>query len=277
MFRYPPCPLGPPCFSLSKNEYSREQCAHYLELSATARFKSSFLAGLGRSESVAVSITPVSVSRSPAAGIWFVRPPVADARNRTVDSSIVLVRTHDCLHHFGRRGCRVGIEIQHRAADVARGDSDCGCVVAGAECEHTTEPPVLLEGNGAQRTNQNVGRNRRTSSSSRRVVRFRAPCRRRSRKCWRRRRCHVSSASSRARRSGVRPPRPDPRRRQEVLAVRRENVRWKDHHLCASLSGRCGANLSRSGSSACSEPRGLVYPSGEMPGACRPRGRASPG
>lgn len=36
-----------------------------------------------------------------------------DASDCAVDSRVVLVRTNDCLHHFGRRTCRVGIKVHH--------------------------------------------------------------------------------------------------------------------------------------------------------------------
>src|ERR1700692_4734900 len=48
------------------------------------------------------------------------------ASDRAVDSRVVLVRTNDRLHHFWRRSCRVGIKVQHRAADVAHRNGDGG-------------------------------------------------------------------------------------------------------------------------------------------------------
>src|SRR6266446_26631 len=53
----------------------------------------------------------------------------ADASDRAVDSSVVLVRTNDRLHHFWRRTGRVGIKVHHRAANVAHRDGDGGGVV----------------------------------------------------------------------------------------------------------------------------------------------------
>src|SRR5215469_1579090 len=71
----------------------------------------------------------------------------SDAGDRAVDSCIVLVRADDRLHHLWRRTCRVGIKVQHRAAEVAHGDGDGGGVVPVSEGQHSPQPSVLLEGN----------------------------------------------------------------------------------------------------------------------------------
>src|SRR2546425_9797075 len=55
------------------------------------------------------------------------------ASDRAVDSRGILVRTNDCLQHFWRRTCRIGIKVHHRAANVAHGDGDGGGVVPLAE------------------------------------------------------------------------------------------------------------------------------------------------
>src|ERR1700685_239626 len=52
-----------------------------------------------------------------------------DAHDRAVDSRVVLVRAnHRFQHSWCRTGC-VGIEVHHRAADVAHGDGDGGGAV----------------------------------------------------------------------------------------------------------------------------------------------------
>jgi len=80
----------------------------------------------------------------------------ADPGHGAVDSGAVLVRTNDRLHHFWRTTSRVGIDVDHRAALVAHGDGDRGCVAPLAEREHAAHPLVLLEGNGSHRTNDDV-------------------------------------------------------------------------------------------------------------------------
>ena len=75
------------------------------------------------------------------------------ARDRAVESCVVLVRANDRLHHFWRRTCRVGIKVHHRAALVAHRDRDCCGVVSLAEGQHTAQPLVLLERNRSQQAN----------------------------------------------------------------------------------------------------------------------------
>src|SRR5277367_4751955 len=52
-----------------------------------------------------------------------------DPSDRAVDSRGVLMHTNHRLQHFWRRTCRIGIKVNHRAADVTHRDRDSGRVV----------------------------------------------------------------------------------------------------------------------------------------------------
>src|ERR1035441_2506933 len=59
------------------------------------------------------------------------------ASDRAVDSCVVLVRTNDRFHHFGSRTCRIRVQVQHRAPDIALGNRDGWSVVAITEGQHS--------------------------------------------------------------------------------------------------------------------------------------------
>src|SRR5215831_2845615 len=84
-----------------------------------------------------------------------------DARDRAVDPRVVLVGTNHGLQHFGGRAPSVRIEVHHRAANVAHGDGDGGGIVRFAEREHAAQPFILLEGDRARGSNNDI----RTKSS----------------------------------------------------------------------------------------------------------------
>src|SRR5215472_11582461 len=46
------------------------------------------------------------------------------ARDRAVDSRVVLVCPNDRSHHLWRRTCEIGIKVHHRTPEIAHGDCD---------------------------------------------------------------------------------------------------------------------------------------------------------
>src|ERR1700730_14818211 len=84
-----------------------------------------------------------------------------DARDRAVNSSVVLVGTDHCLQHFRSRTPTVRIEVHHRATNVAHRDVDGGCIVRFAESEHAAQPLILLEWDRARGSDKDI----RTKSS----------------------------------------------------------------------------------------------------------------
>src|SRR6202035_2112166 len=80
-----------------------------------------------------------------------------DASDRAVNSRVVLVRTNDRFHHVRSGPCRVGVQVQHRAPNIALRNRDGWSVVALPEGEHSAYPLVLLERRRSPQTNDNIG------------------------------------------------------------------------------------------------------------------------
>src|ERR1051326_8676497 len=57
------------------------------------------------------------------------------ARDRSVDSRVVLVDADDGLHQLWRQAGCFGIDIQHRATFVPHGDGNGGSIVSVAELQ----------------------------------------------------------------------------------------------------------------------------------------------
>ena len=73
---------------------------------------------------------------------------VPDARDRTIDSDVVLVGANRCFEHFGGKAPVVRINVHHRAPNVSHRHGDGGCIVPVTESEHTADPLIFLKGDG---------------------------------------------------------------------------------------------------------------------------------